>query len=264
MRKAPKLLKTITTAAISCVALFGAPPSAVAQSAGSKSFVDDFTSFDRQRWYVSDGWANGAHQNCTWSSGQVRVGDGRLVLGFESKPYKDRDFSCAEIQTTERFGHGIYEARFRTDAGSGINAAFFTYIGPQNGQPHDEIDFEALTRNTSRIEVNTYVDGKPHHGGKVDVAGGTDGGFNDYAIVWEPDRIRWYVNGTLVHEATEAPLPSHPQKIFFSLWGTETLNEWMGAFSDPGRRLVFEIERVSFTEFGEECQFPESVACSLE
>ncbi|MEO3998805.1 family 16 glycosylhydrolase [Mesorhizobium sp. CAU 1732] len=237
---------------------------AAAQGAASESFLDDFSSFNRDRWYVSDGWANGAHQNCTWSSNQITVADNKLTLGFEGRPYKDRQFSCGEIQTRERFSHGIYEARFKTDEGSGINAAFFTYIGPQNDQPHDEIDFEALTKDTSRIEVNTYVNGKPHHGGKVDVPGGTDGDFNDYAIVWEPERIRWFVNGELVHTAEGPTLPSHPQKIFFSLWGTDTLNDWMGPFTDPGRKLTMEVERVSFTELGEACQFPESVACNLQ
>ncbi|TKT69325.1 family 16 glycosylhydrolase [Aquamicrobium sp. LC103] len=241
-----------------------AGPGVALAEEGSKSFVDDFSTFERSRWYVSDGWSNGNHQNCTWSSNQVKVADNKLTLSFEKRPYKDREYSCSEIQTTQRFGYGIYEARFKTDTGSGLNAAFFTYIGPQSGQPHDEIDFEALTKDTSKIEVNTYVDGKPHHGSKIDVAGGTDGKFNDYAIVWEPEQIRWYVNGQLVHTASGPTLPSHPQKIFFSFWGTDTLNDWMGAFTDPGRRVVFEIDQISFTELGEECQFPESVACNLQ
>lgn len=240
------------------------PDIAAAQQEDSKSFFDGFERFDRGRWYVSDGWANGDWQNCTWSSRQLKLGEGELTLAFEARPYKDRDYSCAEIQTHERFSYGIYEARMRTGSGSGLNAAFFTYIGPVDNQPHDEIDFEVLTRDTSRVSLNTYVGGQPRHGAEVEVPGGTEDDFVHYAFVWEEDRIRWYVNGELVHEAAGTDtLPSHPQKIFFSLWGSDTLTDWMGPFEDPGR-VEMTVDWVAFTELGEDCHFPESVACDLE
>ena len=238
--------------------------SAVAQQE-AKSFRDDFDKLDRSRWYVADGWANGEHQNCTWSKNQLKLDGGILTLSFEKRPYKQRDYSCAEIQTTKRFGYGTYEARFKTDVGSGINAAFFTFIGPTDGQPHDEIDFEVLTKDTSKVSVNTYVGGKPRNGSVVDVSGGTDAGYNDYAFVWEENRLRWYVNGELQHEAASpAELPTHPQKIFLSLWGTDTLSDWMGRFEEPDRKLTMEVDWVAFTALGDECQFPESVACKLQ
>ncbi|TKB36255.1 MAG: glycosyl hydrolase family protein, partial [Mesorhizobium sp.] len=120
------------------------------------SFVDDFTSLSRARWFISDGWTNGKHQNCTWSKKLVELSDGVLTLGFEKRKLKDRDFACGEIQTKQRFGYGTYEARMKTDAGSGINAAFFSYIGPSDKQPWDEIDFEVLTKDTSKVQVNAY------------------------------------------------------------------------------------------------------------
>lgn len=234
-------------------------------STTGQSFRDDFDNFDRSRWYVADGWANGEHQNCVWSSKELDLADGILTLSFQKREMQNRDYACAEIQTHQRFGYGTYEARFKTDTGPGINAAFFTYIGPTNGAPHDEIDFEVLTRDTSGVDVNTYVTGKPRNGSRVDVSGGTDTDFNDYAFVWEKDRLRWYVNGELMHEATEpAELPSNPQKIFFSLWGSDTLNDWMGTFEDPGRKLTMEVDWVAYTAPGDDCQFPESVVCKLQ
>lgn len=247
------------------ISVFGVLPQVEgvsAQDGESRSFVENFDTFDRSRWYVSDGWANAEWQNCTWSKQQLRLKDGVLTLAFEKRPYKEREYSCAEIQTHQRFDYGIYEARFRTDEGSGLNAAFFTYIGPVHKQPHDEVDFEVLTRDTSQVSLNTFVDGSPKNGAVVPVEGGTRQ-FNDYAFVWEEDRIRWYVNGQLVHTATD-DLPSHPQKIYLSLWGSDTFVDWMGAFEDPGRQVTMEIDRVAFTELGEPCQFDGSVACNLE
>ncbi|TPK97103.1 MULTISPECIES: glycoside hydrolase family 16 protein [unclassified Mesorhizobium] len=228
------------------------------------SFVDNFSNFDRSRWFVSDGWTNGAHQNCTWSKDLVRLSDGVLSLGFEKRKLKDRDFACAEIQTKQRYGYGVYEARMKTGTGSGLNAAFFSYIGPQDKQPWDEIDFEVLTKDPSKVQVNSYIQGKPKNGKLVDVEGGADKGFNDYGFVWEKDRLRWYVNGKLVHEVTSPDeLPTHSQKIFFSLWGSDKLANWMGAFVDPGSKVTMEVKRVAFTALGQPCQFPESLACSI-
>ena len=258
-----KLLGPVSVAAVLAVSMI-APLSAAEVS--TQSFLDDFDRFDLKRWYVSDGWANGDHQNCTWSKRQLSLADGKLTLSFEKRPTKDRAYVCAEVRTKSRYGYGVYEARLKTDAGSGLNAAFFTYVGPPEKVPHDEIDFEVLTQNTSKVDVNTYVGGKPQNGTSLNLKTQTDAGFNDYAFVWEKDRLRWYVNGELLHTATgdELSLPSHPQAIFFSFWGTEKLNEWMGPFTDPGRKLIFEVDRVAYTAPGQPCQFEGSVACGLK
>ena len=231
-----------------------------------KSFVENFDKLDKKRWYVSDGWSNGDHQNCTWSRAQAGVAGGKLRLGFAQQKFKDRNYVCGEIQTHQRFGYGVYEIRLKAAAGSGLNTGFFTYIGPVHKQPHDEIDFEILGKDPSKVQLNQFVNGKSVGDEKlVDVPGGADREFNDYAFVWEKDRIRWYVNGELVHEATDpAKLPSHASKIYLSLWGTDTLKSWMGAFSDPGAPVAAKIDRVAFTALGDACQFPESVVCELD
>ncbi len=248
--------------AVAAGAVFG---SNVAHAADGASFVDDFDKLDRARWFISDGWTNGDHQNCTWSKDQIKAANGILELSFEKRTLKDRDFACGEIQTKQRFSYGTYEARMKTDTGSGLNAAFFTFIGPVDKQPHDEIDFEVLTKDTSKVQVNVYISGKGNNEAFADVSGGTDQAFNDYAFVWEPDRLRWYVNGQLVNTVTDpAKLPSHAQKIFFSLWGSDTLTQWMGPFTDPGRKVTLAVDRVAFTALGQPCQFPESVACGLK
>lgn len=242
----------------------GPAPSRSEEIQSAPSFVDDFSKFDRSRWYIADGWSNGAFQNCIWSKNLVKLSDGMLTLGFEKRKLKDRDFACAEIQTKQRFGYGTYEARMKTDTGSGLNAAFFSYIGPSDKQPWDEIDFEILTKDTSKVQVNAYIAGKGKNEKLVDVEGGADKAFNDYAFVWEKDRLRWYVNGKLVNTITDpAKLPTHAQKIFFSLWGSDTMKGWMGPFSDPGRKLTMQVDRVAFTALGQPCQFPESLACGI-
>ncbi len=236
---------------------------AEAQDGKGASFVENFDRMDSSFWYVSDGWNNGAHQNCTWSKKLVRVEDGQLALGFQEGKTGDRNFACGEIQTRGRYHYGTYEARMKAASGSGLNSAFFTYIGPTDKKPHDEIDFEVLGKNTGKVQLNQYVSAKGDNEKLVPVEGGADAGFNDYAFVWEPQRLRYYVNGKLVHEVTdETKIPQNAQKILFSLWGTDTLKDWMGAFSYSGPAQML-VDRFAFTAPGDKCQFPESIACTL-
>jgi endo-1,3-1,4-beta-glycanase ExoK len=151
-------------------------------------------------------------------------------------------------------------------AGSGLNTGFFSYIGPVHKQPHDEIDFEVLGKDPSKVQVNQYVNAKSVGSAKlVDVPGGADKDFHDYAFVWQKDRIAWYVDGKLVDEATDpAKLPSHASKIYLSVWGSDTLKTWMGAFAEPDGPVAAEFERVAYTAPGDACQFPESIVCTLK
>ncbi|CDZ56258.1 glycoside hydrolase family 16 protein [Neorhizobium galegae] len=261
--KARQIQLTCQVIIAAAVSGFLSPAAHAQQGAAGQSFVENFDSLDRSVWYVSDGWNNGKHQNCTWSKKQVKVEGGALQLSFTGDKTGDRDFACGEIQTKARFGYGTYEVRMKSATGSGLNSAFFTYIGPTDKKPHDEIDFEVLGKNTGQVQLNQYVSAKGNNEKLVPVAGGADQGFNDYAFIWEESRLRYFVNGKLVHEVTDkTKIPQNPQKIFLSLWGTDTLKQWMGAFSYT-QPTSMTVDRISFTAIGEKCRFPESVLCTL-
>ena len=227
------------------------------------SFFDDFDSLDPARWFASDGWNNGNHQSCGWSKDEIAVAGGVLRLGFSRNPAADRPYRCGELQSRARFSYGTYEARLKTPPKApGLNAAFFTYGGPPIGAVHDEIDFEILLKDPARVQAGGYVDGKG-----VDLATPllpqpADAAFIHYAFVWEPGLVRYYVDGALAHELREpAPTPDHQQKLYFSLWSTETLSDWMGKFEDPGGPLTMEVDWVAYTAPGERCLFPQSITC---
>ena len=227
-----------------------------AEEMDGASFVEEFAKLDREHWYLSDGWTNGDHQNCGWSSEEVTVRDDRLFVGFSRNPAADRQYRCGEIQTRARYGYGTYEARIRTPEGSGLNANIFTYIGEVHGVPHDEIDFEFLLRDTSQVQLNVFRDGDGGNERMVDLPVPSDDGFTDYAFVWEPGRVSWFIDGREVHRVEDAEIvPVNNAKIYLSLWGTDTLTNWMGAFEPPEGPIAMEVERVAFTRLGEDCQF---------
>jgi endo-1,3-1,4-beta-glycanase ExoK len=238
-----------------------------AASAQQASFFEQFDTLSKSRWYVSDGWATGDYRNCTWAANQVRTAEGLLEVGFAPVPYGERQNSCGTVQTRQAFGHGTFEARLKTPGGSGLNAGFFTYIGPTQGQPHDEIDFEILLRDTGEVQTTTWVngvsgDGKLGSGQTHDLPYPSDTEFIHFAATWTPDKIDYFINGEKVRTIDEGfRIPKHPQRIFFSLWGTDTLVDWMGRYEPMKEAVHMEVDWVAYTALGDECQFPESVVC---
>ena len=236
--------------------------SAAAAETG-KSFIDRFDAYDQARWLRSHGWTNGDWMNCVWSRDAVSVRDGKLNLAFRAAEKGGlRPYACGEIQSREAYGHGTYEIVMRTGRGAGLNAAFFTYIGPVHDKSHDEIDIEVLLRDPWRVSFNTYVDATAHNERSVKLPSAADTKFLHYVFTWAPDGVTWHVNGKELHRTKPGtPLPKAPQKIYASLWGSNTLSDWMGSF-DPARvPQLMQVDWIAFTRLGEACQFPESILC---
>lgn len=247
-----------------------APQPATAPAArGGGSFVETFNMLSDRRWYVSDGWVNGDGQKCTWSRQRVQIAKpGELTLVVSDAAYKDRAFSCAEIQTRERYGYGTYEVRMRAGAASGLVSAFFTYNGPEDGdrRTNDEIDFEFLGKDTRGVQLNYFTSGTGGHESFEKLGFDASTTTADYALEWLPDRLRWYVNGRLLREvraSADRPIPSHPSKIMLSIWTGQghDFESWLGPAAYPGRPITALYERVAFTRMGDPCVFKESIVC---
>ncbi|MCF3931927.1 family 16 glycosylhydrolase [Acuticoccus sp. M5D2P5] len=232
------------------------------------AFIDRFDRLDGQRWTISNGWTNGAHMGCIWQRDEVSVGNGALYLRLTKTPTETdkgetRDYACAEIQSRETYGFGLYEARIKAARGSGLVSAFFTYTGPHLGDPHDEIDVEILGRSMDEFDSNHFVAGKDQGAVKIPLAAPADRSIIDYAFEWTPDALRWYVNGTLVREVTEGPMPEADQKIFFSIWnGGRGTTEWLGEPDPSIEWAAMMVDYVAYTPIGETCRFAGSASCS--
>jgi endo-1,3-1,4-beta-glycanase ExoK len=218
------------------------------------SDIDFFGIFPRiveKNWYISDGWSNGEHQSCEWKKYNVSGYDGHLRLTLNNKSTKIRDFSCAEVQTKNKYSYGRYEAKLKTAVGSGLNSAFFTYVGPYQGSKiHDEIDIEFLGKNSRLVQFSYWHDGKNYDVKTYNLEFDPSLNFYSYAFEWYPDKIIWYVEGEEVHRTSgKYPIPYVPSKIMFSLWsGSESMNDWLGEFnySEPKH---MDIKWVKYTPF---------------
>ncbi|WP_375401954.1 family 16 glycosylhydrolase [uncultured Sphingomonas sp.] len=238
------------------------PSFAMPQEHGS--FFDPLDRIDAARWTVSDDWTNGDHQGCTWSRDNVSVSKGVLQIRLGRAADRLRPYRCGEIKSTVPFGYGTYEVRMRTAAGSGLNSNMFTYSGKPLTPVHDEIDFEFLGKSSGTVQLNFFASGKGDHGTLPELGFDTAAGFNDYAFNWTPGRIRWYVNGKLVRDASGTDLPKVPGNLILSLWnGTKNIEDWLGPFDAARTPVAAEFDWIAYTKTGERCRFPQSVTCKL-
>jgi endo-1,3-1,4-beta-glycanase ExoK len=242
-----------------------APPATTKQQLPpGPSFFDSFDRLDTSRWYLSDGWVNGDIQGCTWSKTNISISKGVLQLVLGKANDRLRPYRCAELRTRTVLGYGTYEARIRSAAGSGLNTAMFTYSGPPQTPVHDELDFEFLGRDTGKTQLNYYTNGKGGHESLPQLGFDASAGFHDYAFVWEPTSVRWYIDGHLVRTESGSGLPKTPGNFFLSLWnGTSVVNAWLGPFDVSRTPVLAEVDWAGYTRAGEKCRFPQSITCKL-
>lgn len=253
----------IRAALVSALVLSSSPSAQTKPIATARSFFEPFDGLDGRRWYVSDGWVNGAHQGCTWSRAAVEIKKGLLRMSVMRRSNHLRPLVCAEVQALGGgFGYGAYEARMRVAGGSGLNTAMFTYSGPPKTPVHDEIDFEFLGKARQSVQLNYFIGARGGHETQTPLAADATADFHDYAFVWEPGKVRWFMDGKLVRTAASPPLPSTPGGFYLSLWaGSATVNDWLGPFDPNMLPVTADVDWVAYTAAGERCRFPSSITC---
>jgi endo-1,3-1,4-beta-glycanase ExoK len=260
---APRPTSLVALATFLLVLAQGAAGQGIVQATG-KSFFENFSTFDQRRWIVTHGRASGDFQDCLFLASHVRPVDKGLELRLTDAANSRSSFTCAEMQTAERYGYGIYEVRMRAaGAVPGTVSAFFTFVRP----PHDEIDIEFVGKSPKQIQVNHFVNAVSQRGKAIDLDFDTTASMNDYAFEWLPDALRWFANGRLIHEVKKSagtPFPVTPGSIHLSVWNGKApgTDAWLGRFVYPGHPLVARYEYIAFTEAGQPCQFPTSIVCA--
>lgn len=217
------------------------------EKALSDSFADDFDKgMDTAIWQKSDGWTNGSMFNCGWLGDHVTFNNGVMQLNLDKTASSGRPYTSAEYRTLGFYQYGTYEVRMKAAKQQGIVSSFFTYTGPSDNQPWDEIDIEILGRDTTRMQTNYFTNGQGRHETMIKLGFDASADFHVYKIVWAPKRIEWYVDGNLVNKAV-GNIPTHPQKIMMNLWPGINVDDWLGYFSYKNP-LVAEYDWVHYTK----------------
>lgn len=191
---------------------------------------ESFDYANTSAWSKSDGWTNGGMFNCTWRASNVNFSNGTMALTLNkdtkggTKPY-----AGGEYRSNDTFGYGLYQVRMKPAKNNGIVSSFFTYTGPTDGTPWDEIDIEFLGKDTTKVQFNYYTNGVGNHEHIYNLGFDASTSYHTYAFNWQPTYIAWLVDGKEVYRATNS-IPSHPGKIMMNLWPGTGVDSWLNAY----------------------------------
>lgn len=208
-----------------------AAPSKSALPQIGKPFVDTFNRHDiTNRWYMSDGWANGPWMANDWRASAIEHRPGQLSLRLAPGPAGSKyELASGEIRTHEFHRYGYFEARMMVPRGPGVVSGMFTYADRKGAIRPNEIDIEILGRDTWTAEL-TIHEGGTATSKKVRLPFDSADGFHSYGFDWQPGHVRWYADGVLIHQEAgpAARRLVRPQQLILNLWGSRELHAWVG------------------------------------
>lgn len=200
---------------------------------------------------TADGWCNGSMFNVTWRNENCTFENGKMQLIIDKdKKVGTVPYAGAEYRSKDFYGYGRYEVSMKAIKNDGVVSSFFTYTGPSDNNPWDEIDIEILGKDTTKVQFNYFTDGKGNHEYLYDLGFDAAEDFHTYAFEWHKDKIVWFVDGAEVYSAAEN-IPVTNGKIMMNAWCGTGVDGWLNAFDDSNLPLTAEYERISFTPFEE-------------
>jgi beta-glucanase (GH16 family) len=151
----------------------------------------------------------------------VIVKDGHLILRAERRETKKMPFTSGMVSSHDKFSqqYGWFEARIQVPKGRGLWPAW--WLLPDSKKWPPEIDImEHKGRLPNRVFLtlheplpNTW---HPKSTGKEWDGPDFTAGFHTFAVEWQPEALRWFVDGIERHTFNK-PTPSQPFYLILNL-----------------------------------------------
>ncbi len=193
------------------------------------AMVADFRQGTSSYFFASDGWTNGSCFDCGWYAQNATFDNGALNLTINQDWSGQYNYSGAEYRTSSHYSYGYYETSMQAIKNDGVVSSFFTYTGPSENNPWDEIDIEILGKDTTKVQFNYYTNGVGEHEYFYDLGFDASEGFHTYGFDWQPDHITWYVDGEAVYTAYDN-IPTTPGRIMMNVWPGTGVDEWLAPY----------------------------------
>jgi beta-glucanase (GH16 family) len=195
-----------------------------------------------------NGWGNSEAQTYTERPENARIEDGHLVIEARKERFVNQDHTSARLKTQDlhSWQYGRVEALIQIPEGQGIWPAFWMLgdsISSVSWPTSGEIDImENIGREPKMIHGTVHG---PGYSGANGVGGSWYLGdapysadFHEFAIEWEPEVIRWYMDDNLYFTLTPDDVPGDwvYDQPFFILLNVAVGGEWPGY---PDETTVF-------------------------
>lgn len=221
----PVITSTVTDVPVTTTTVSGTVLNEMNENA---DMAADFRKGTSTYFFPSGPWMNGGVFDCGWTSSNIKFTDA-MEITITNDSSSTYNYLSGEYRTREKYGYGYYECSMMPIKADGVDTGFFMYTGPSDGDPWDEIDFEFLDYDTTKVQLNYYTDGVGGHEYMLDLGFDASEGYHTYGFDWQPDRITWYVDGVARYSATEN-LPTNPGKIMVNAWPGIGVDEWLKPF----------------------------------
>ena len=172
-----------------------------------------------------NGWGNQELEYYTARTNNARIEDGKLVIEARQEKFKGKNHTSARLQTKNKcsWTYGRIEARMKIPRGQGIWPAFWmlgTNIASVSWPACGEIDImENIGKEPGTVHGTVHgpgYSGDAGIGGPSTLPGGAAlaDDFHVYAIEWETNRIRWFLDRQVYFTLTPANLPAGKEWVF--------------------------------------------------
>ena len=197
------------------------------------------------------GWGNDELEYYNTSTNNARIEGGHLVIEARQENYGGKNYTSARLLTKGKWSwtYGRIEARIKVPKGQGIWPAFWmmgTNVASAGWPNCGEIDImENIGREPGTVHGTIHgpgYSGAGGIGGPFVLSGGASfsDDFHLFAIQWETNRIRWFVDNEPYFSVTPASLPAGAQWVFnapqFLLLNVAVGGGWPG---NPDRTIRF-------------------------
>jgi endo-1,3-1,4-beta-glycanase ExoK len=206
------------------------------------TFHEDFNGTLADSWTIE----NHTFENnlAQFVSRNAKVENHKLVLTLTDQKAAGKNFSGAEVRTNRQFLFGKFTARLKASSAEGCISAFFLYQ-PNTNKNH-EIDIEISGKYPTKLSLNHWVNNQSNNE-DFEMPFNTSQGFHNYEIDWQPKKITWRVDGTVVYTTTHS-IPKKPMQLIFNLWATKSV-KWAGEIKNAKLPAKFEIETFNFVPY---------------
>ena len=210
----------------------------------------DFSEGCPQGYEIANGWTNGSMFNVTWRKSNATFENGcmQLIIDKDATPSGNIPYSGGEFRTLKFYGYGRYEVSMKAIKNDGVVSSFFTYTGPSDNNPWDEIDIEILGKDTTKVQFNYFTNGRGNNEYLHELGFDASEDFHTYAFEWYEDKIVWFVDGVEVHSADKR-IPVTRGKIMMNAWCGTGVDGWLNAFDDSNLPVLAEYQWIKYTPF---------------
>ena len=204
-----------------------APSSRAQPTSGTVVAIkDSFGDLESGRWMLRDDTFPGNLALFRPENVQIRAGSG-VGLYVREKSFGVRNYSAAAVSSWNRFLFGRFEAEIQASNVPGVVTGFFLH----RDSPRQEIDVEIAGHRPDRLLTNIFYnpgdEGTRYDYGFRGAPSYINLGFDAsryahrFAIEWEPEEIRWFVDDRLVHRRVNwdpTPIPNLPMAVHLNSW----------------------------------------------